>query len=103
MNIVITSTEFKTFNIYESENELNSKRAKTINLSSEKDEQKAIEEGTYYSADHKISFEYRITFGLNTQFNRAEFREWHEMNLSHVSTGYCKAFAESVRKWDAHF
>lgn len=101
--MIITSTFFKTFNIYEAKSFLNPKEVIIINLSSDKENPRVIEKGKYFSSKNDIAFDYEVIYGVNKVLTQAEFREWHDMNLSHISRGYCEVFAESVQKWDAHF
>lgn len=97
--MIITSTSFRTFNINTSDPSYNSKNVTLWNLDKDTDN-KVIEKGKYHSAKFNISFEYEVIFEINISLSTPEFKEWYDKNLSHISTNYCKVFAESVHKWE---
>lgn len=97
--MIIISTSFKTLNIIISEPKYNGKNVILWDVP-ENDDNKIIEKGMYHSADFKISFEYEVIFEVNISLSVPLFKEWYDNNLSHISTNYCKVFAESAHKWE---
>lgn len=97
--MIIISTSFKTFNIITSNPLYNGKNVILWNIPNH-DDNKIIENGKYHSADFKISFEYEVIFEVNIQLSETLFKKWYDKNLSHISTNYCKVFAESAHKWE---